>query len=64
MKEAIQIGTYFSIIVCMWDENLGKPMTRFLDMPICNAENAASLFEQLDTVLESKAIPWCNVVGL
>ena len=53
----------FTILVRMWDENLGKPMTRFLDMPICNAGNAASLFEQLDTVLESKAIPWCNVVG-
>ena len=35
----------------------------FLDMPVCNAGNAASLFELLDGVLESKAIPWCNVVG-
>ena len=47
----------------MCDEKLGKPMSRFLDMPVCNAGTAASLFEQLDAVLESKAIPWCNVVG-
>ena len=40
----------FAILVRMWDDKLGKPMTRFLDMPICNAGNAASLFEQLDTV--------------
>ena len=38
-------------------------MTRFLDMPVCNAGDAASLFQLLDTVLDSKAIPWCNVVG-
>ena len=53
----------FAILVRMWDENLGKPMTRFLDMPVCNTGNAASLFELLDSVLESKTIPWCNVVG-
>ena len=53
----------FAILARMWDEKLRKPVTRFLDMPVCNAGNAASLFELLDGVLESKAIPWCNVVG-
>lgn len=53
----------FAILVRMWDDKLRKPVTRFLDMPICNAGDAASLFELLDSVLERQAIPWCNVVG-
>ena len=32
-------------------------------MPVCNAGDAASLFELLDTALERKAIPWAIVVG-
>ena len=61
MKEVIL--TSIAVLARMWDEKLRKPVTRFLDMPVCNAGNAASLFELLDGVLESKAIPWCNVVG-
>ena len=53
----------FAILARTWDDKLGKPVTRILDMPVCNAGSAASLFELLDTALESKEIPWGNVFG-
>ena len=53
----------FAILAHTWDDKLGKPVTRFLDMPVGNSGSAASLFELLDTALGSKEIPWGNVVG-
>jgi hypothetical protein len=53
----------FAILARMWDDKLGKPVTRFLELPVASAGNAASLFELIDAALESKGIPWCNVVG-
>ena len=41
----------FAILVRLWDENVGKPVTRFLDMPICNIGTADKLFEAIDTAL-------------
>ena len=48
---------------CSWDDKLGKPVTRFLDIPVGNSGSAVSLFELLDTALGSKEIPCGNVVG-
>ena len=54
----------FAILVRLWDDKLGKPVTRFLDMPVCNIGTADKLFDALDEVLEKKnKIPWSNVVG-
>lgn len=44
----------------LWDDELGKPATHFLGMPVCNIGTAAKLF---DTTLEERAIPWSNVVA-
>ena len=54
---------YFAIIVRFWNECLGKTVTRFLAMPVCNIATAQSLFGALDTELMSRSIPWENVVG-
>ena len=53
----------FAILVRLWDENVGKPVTRFLDMPICNIGTADKLFEAIDTALDERKILWSNVVG-
>ena len=52
----------FAILIQMWDENLGKPMTRFLDMPVCNFGTGKKLFELIDKSLFERQIPWSNVV--
>lgn len=36
----------FAILVRLWDEKLGKPVTRFLDMSVCNVGTADKLFER------------------
>ena len=53
----------FAILVRMWDDKLGKPMTRLLDMPVCNIGTAENLFEAISKALEERKIPWSNVVG-
>ena len=53
----------FAILVRLWDEKQGKPMTRFLDMPICNIGTAEKLFEAIHFTMHEKSIPWSNVVG-
>ena len=54
---------YFAIIVRFWDECLGKAVTRFLAMPVCNIATGQSLFDALETELLSRSISWENVVG-
>ena len=57
---------YFAILVCLWDDQLGKPVTRvtrFLHMPVCNIRTADKLFDAIDSTLQERNIPWCNVVG-
>ena len=34
----------FAIVVCLWDEDLGRPLTRFLDMPVCNVGTAENFW--------------------
>ena len=53
----------FAILARLWDEKLGKPVTRFLDMPICNVGTADKLFEAVNTALGERKILWSNVVG-
>ena len=47
----------FAILVRLWDEDLGKPMTQFLDMPVCNIGTADNLFSHIDTCLDERNIP-------
>ena len=42
----------FAILVHLWDEKQGKPMTRFLNMPICNIGTAEKLFEAIDFTMQ------------
>ena len=53
----------FAILVHLWDDQLGRPVTRFLHMPVCNIGTANKLFNALDSTLEERKIPSCNVVG-
>ena len=53
----------FAILVRLWDDKLGKPVTRFLHMPVCNIGTADKLFEAIDSALVERNIPWANVVG-
>ena len=53
----------FAILVRLWDEDLGKPMTRFLNMPVCNSATGERLFNLIDETLTDKDIPWSNVVA-
>ena len=55
--------TKTSILVCLWDDQLGRPVTRFLHMPVCNIGTADKLFNAIDSTLEERKILWCNVVG-
>lgn len=41
----------FAILVCLWDDELGKPVTKFLHMPVCNIGTADKLFEAIDSAL-------------
>ena len=53
----------FAILVRMWDDDLGKPATRFFDMPTCNFGDTENLFKHIDTALAARGVPWSNVVG-
>ena len=54
---------YFGIMVRLWDQKYEKVVTRFLDAPVCNFATGELLFKALETVLETRGIPWINVVG-
>ena len=53
----------FAILVHLWDDDLGNPLTRFLDMPVCNVGTAENLFGFIDIALGERGIAWSNVVG-
>jgi len=40
-----------------------KPVTRFLALPVCNVATAQSFFSVLVREIESRNIPWTNVIG-
>lgn len=53
----------FAIIVRLWDNNLRKPMSRFLNMPVCNSGTGENLFDLINEALSSRKIPWSNIVA-
>ncbi len=54
---------YFAVMVRFWCETACQAITRFLAMPVCNVSTAAALFEALENELESRHIPWSNLIG-
>ena len=48
---------YFGIMVRLWDDKLGKVITRFLDAPVCNIATRKTMFRALAVVLEARGIP-------
>ena len=50
-------------MVQLWNEAARQPVTRFLAMPVCNIATAEALFDALAKELESRNIPWTNLVG-
>lgn len=53
----------FAILDCLLDNEVGKPVTRFLHMAACNNGTGEKLFEIIDEFLTERDIPWSNVVG-
>lgn len=51
---------FFAIMVRFWDENECHTIMQFLAMPVCNVANAEMLLSQ---ELNSRNIPWSNVIG-
>ena len=54
---------YFGIVVQLWDNQLDKVATRFLDALVANIATGETLFQALDSVLQTCAIPWIDVIG-
>ena len=54
---------YFGIMVRFWDDDIGRVVTQFLGMPVCNIATGQSLFDALSHELASRGIPWSNVIG-
>lgn len=50
-------------ILRSWLGTARQPVTRFLCMPVCNIATAEVLFEALSKELESRYLPWSNVIG-
>lgn len=51
------------LTVRVFDADLGKVTSRFLDMCLCSSGTAAAYFEKVEEVFSSKSIPWCNCVA-
>ena len=47
----------FALLVHQWDEKLGKPVTRFLHMPVRNIDTAENLFNCIDVALKDRSTP-------
>ena len=54
---------YFGILVRLWDQGQHKVVVRFLDCPVCNIATGETLFQALEETLQSRSIPWQNVIG-
>jgi hypothetical protein len=54
---------YFAIMVRYWNEEVRKAQTPFLAMSVCNEATAEVLFNAMASELESRRIPWKNVIG-
>ena len=53
----------FVILVRVFDEAQNVVKTRFLDMPICNHATGQNLFDCIKNALQSRSIPWCNMIA-
>ncbi len=51
-------------MVRFWDDHLSKVVTRFFDAPVCNIATGETLFKALADTLETREIPWENLIGL
>ena len=51
------------ILVRLFDKELGRAVTRFVDMPVCNDGTAEGIFAAVNKVFEQKNIPWSNVMA-
>lgn len=54
---------YFGIMVRFWSKELNKIVIRFLDAPVVNIATGETLFRAINEVLETRSIPWRNVIG-
>ena len=54
---------YFAIMVRIWDNAKRQAVTRFLAMLVCNDSTAEALFNAVSVELESRDIPWENLIG-
>ena len=54
---------YSAILVRYWEKSAQQTVTRFLAMPVCNVSAAEALFDAMSNELESRNIPWRNVLG-
>lgn len=54
---------YFTIMVRYWDDTGHEPVTQFLAIPVCNSSIAEALFGVLENELQSRNIPWSNLIG-
>ena len=54
---------FFAILVRYWDQSQRQAVTRFLALPVCNIATAEALFESLSNEIESRGIPWSNMIG-
>lgn len=48
----------------MFDDDLGKTVTRFVDMPVVNIGTAVNLFNSLNKTLADRNISWQKVFGV
>lgn len=53
---------YFAITVRLWNDAARQPVTHFLAMPVCNIATTCALFDALAHEIESRNIPWSNVI--
>ena len=54
---------FFGILVRYWDQFQRQAVTRFLALPVCNIATAEALFEALSNEVDSRGIPWSNMIG-
>ena len=54
---------FFAILVRYWDQLQRQAVTRFLALPVCNIATAEALFKALSNEIDSRGIPWSNMIG-
>ena len=57
------VRKFFAIMVRYWNECERQVVIRFLAMPVCNIATGESMFDAIMQELESRGIPWDNLIG-